>query len=39
MDAELSHRMLNNIEHEVHRARDIVRGLLERRRLPPQWSG
>ena len=25
----LSHRMLDNIEQEVHRARDIVRGLLE----------
>ncbi len=28
-DAEFSHRMLSNIEHEVHRARDIVRALLE----------
>jgi signal transduction histidine kinase len=28
-DAQFSHRMLTNIEHEVHRARDIVRGLLE----------
>ncbi|MDR3556930.1 MAG: ATP-binding protein [Syntrophobacteraceae bacterium] len=28
-DPEFSHRMLTNIEHEVHRARDIVRGLLE----------
>ncbi|MGA2401858.1 MAG: ATP-binding protein [Syntrophobacteraceae bacterium] len=32
-DAEFSHRMLNNIEHEVHRARDIVRGLLEFSRI------
>ncbi len=29
LDAEFSHRMLSNIEHEVHRARDIVRALLE----------
>ncbi len=28
-DAQFSHRMLSNIEHEVHRARDIVRALLE----------
>ena len=28
-DPEFSHRMLGNIEHEVHRARDIVRALLE----------
>ncbi len=28
-DARFSHRMLENIEHEVHRARDIVRALLE----------
>ena len=28
-DAQVSRRMLDNIEHEVHRARDIVRGLLE----------
>ncbi len=28
-DAEFSHRMLNNIENEVHRARDTVRSLLE----------
>ena len=33
VDPELSHRMLNNIEHEVHRARDIVRGLLEFSRI------
>jgi signal transduction histidine kinase len=32
-DAQLSLRMLNNIEHEVHRARDIVRGLLEFSRI------
>src|SRR5208337_3818887 len=29
LDAEFAHRMLSNIEHEVHRARDIVRALLE----------
>jgi signal transduction histidine kinase len=29
LDAEFSHRMLSNIEHEVRRARDIVRALLE----------
>jgi signal transduction histidine kinase len=29
LDAEFSRRMLSNIEHEVHRARDIVRALLE----------
>jgi signal transduction histidine kinase len=28
-DPEFSHRMLGNIEHEVRRARDIVRALLE----------
>jgi signal transduction histidine kinase len=28
-DRDFSRRMLNNIEQEVHRARDIVRGLLE----------
>ncbi len=32
-DAQFSRRMLNNIEHEVHRARDIVRGLLEFSRI------
>ena len=32
-DPEFSHRMLDNIEHEVHRARDIVRGLLEFSRI------
>ena len=32
-DAEFSHRMLTNIEHEVHRARDIVRNLLEFSRI------
>ncbi|MBF0495801.1 MAG: HAMP domain-containing protein, partial [Deltaproteobacteria bacterium] len=29
MDPELAHKMLTNVEQEVHRARDIVRGLLE----------
>ncbi|MBF0474586.1 MAG: HAMP domain-containing protein [Deltaproteobacteria bacterium] len=29
MDPDLAHRMLTNVEQEVHRARDIVRGLLE----------
>jgi signal transduction histidine kinase len=28
-EPQFSHRMLGNIEHEVHRARDIVRALLE----------
>jgi two-component system, NtrC family, sensor kinase len=28
-DPEFANKMLTNIEHEVHRARDIVRGLLE----------
>ncbi len=28
-DPEFSHRMLTNVEHEVRRARDIVRALLE----------
>lgn len=32
-DAQFSRKMLNNIEHEVHRARDIVRGLLEFSRI------
>lgn len=29
VEPEFAHRMLTNIEQEVHRARDIVRGLLE----------
>lgn len=33
MDAEFSKKMLVNIEQEVHRARDIVRGLLEFSRI------
>ncbi|MCU0589447.1 MAG: ATP-binding protein [Syntrophobacteraceae bacterium] len=32
-EPELMHRMLSNIEQEVHRARDIVRGLLEFSRI------
>ncbi|HOV86106.1 MAG TPA: ATP-binding protein [Syntrophobacteraceae bacterium] len=32
-DSELMRRMLGNIEQEVHRARDIVRGLLEFSRM------
>lgn len=32
-EPELMHRMLANIEQEVHRARDIVRGLLEFSRI------
>jgi signal transduction histidine kinase len=32
-EPEFMHRMLSNIEQEVHRARDIVRGLLEFSRI------